>query len=99
MSRKFIAASAAALAAFASFAATVPAHAETAKVFTGDLDLNSARGQAKLQARFNRAAHQICSYNITGTRIAINDQDCIAKARAGFETQVAQRRTESRNGG
>lgn len=94
MTRTFIAA-----AAFATFAIAGAAQAATTTVETSDLNLSTAEGQAKLEARIHRAARNVCSDATTGSRIRLVDSDCVAKARASVEKQVAARRAASSNGG
>lgn len=96
MNRILIAASAA---AFATLATAATSHAATTAVRTADLDLATAEGQARLDSRINRALRTVCSYDITGSRIVRVDSDCVAKARASVEQQVAARRVPSRSGG
>ena len=94
MTRTFIAA-----AAFATFAIAGAAHAATTTVQTSDLDLTTAEGQAKLDARLDRAARSVCSEFYTGSHIQSVDSACVARVRASVERQVAERRSASRNGG
>ncbi|MCA1661178.1 MAG: UrcA family protein [Novosphingobium sp.] len=99
MTRKLTALAAAALATLSTFAATVPASAETATVRIADLDLSTAEGQAKLEARIARAARRVCSEVMTGSRIPDVDEACVSKARASLDRQIAARRAPSRSGG
>ena len=101
MTRILTAGAAAALATFATFAALPAAHAATSTttVQIADLDLASAEGQAKLDARIARAAREVCKDAVTGSRIARVDAECVAKTRAQFDRQVAARRSGSRIGG
>ena len=85
--------------AFATFALAGTAQAATTTVETSDLNLSTAKGQAKLEARIDRAARNVCSDTATGSRIRFVDSDCVAKARASVEKQVAARRAASSNGG
>ena len=94
-----LAAAAAALATFACFATTAHAFAETAMVQIDDLDLSSAKGQAKLEQRIQRAARQVCSDAVTGSRVAAIDTVCVNNARAAIERQLAARRAAPQNGG
>ena len=94
-----LAAAAAAFATFACFAATSQAFAETTTVKIADLDLSSAKGQAKLEQRITRAARDVCSDATTGSRIATIDTACVANARAAIERQLASRRPQPQNGG
>ncbi|QGN55101.1 UrcA family protein [Novosphingobium sp. Gsoil 351] len=86
-------------AAFATFTIAGAAQATTATVQTKDLDLATAEGQAKLEARLDRAARNVCSEMTTSSRIRVVDSECVARARAGIEKQVAARRAGSSNGG
>jgi UrcA family protein len=91
---------AAAFATFAGFAAT--AHAATqdsAQVRFTDLDLSSPEGQAKLDKRIAVAARAVCSDALTGSRIKTVDSECMTRARASIEKQLAARRGSPRNGG
>lgn len=95
-----IAAAAAAFATFTCFAMTSQASAsDTALVQLADLDLSSADGQAKLEKRIASAARAVCSEALTGSRIKSVDGECMARARASIEKQLAARRGSSRNGG
>ncbi len=94
MTRTFIAS-----AALATFAIVGAAQAATTSVSFGDLDLATAKGQAKLDSRIDRAVRKVCSEAVTGSRIAVPDKDCIANARAATEKQIAARRAIPRNGG
>lgn len=94
MTRTFIAA-----AAFATFALAGAAQAATASIQTGDLNLATAEGQAKLEARIARATREVCSDTTTGSRIRKSDDACVAAVRASVEKQVASRRAASNNGG
>jgi UrcA family protein len=94
-----IAAAAAAFATFTCFAVTSQASAETAQVRVTDLDLSSADGQAKLEKRIAVAARSVCSDALTGSRIKTVDGECMTRARAAIEKQLAARRGSSRNGG
>jgi UrcA family protein len=88
---------AAAFATFAGFAAT--AHAATqdrAQVRFTDLDLSSPEGQAKLDKRIAVAARTVCSNAYTGSRVKKADGECMARARASIEQQLAARRPGSR---
>ncbi len=94
MTRTFIAA-----AAFATFALAGAAQAATTTVQTSDLNLATAEGQAKLDARLDRAARSVCSESVTSSRIRVTDSACVTRARAMIEKQVAALRTATRNGG
>ena len=96
MNRTLVAAAAATFATLATFGAS---HAATTAVETSGLDLTTAEGQAKLDSRIGRAVRVVCSDAVTGSRIAWVDKDCMAKARASIEKQVAARRATPRNGG
>ena len=97
--RTLFAAAAAAFATVASFSAASSAHAETAAVQIADLDLNTGEGQAKLESRITRAARQVCADDRTGSRIRSVDTECVGRARAAIEKQVAARRTSTAIGG
>lgn len=99
MSRILTAGAAAALATFGLFAALPAAHAATSAVEYGDLDLATPEGQAKLESRIVRASRKVCSEAITGSRIASVDADCMARARAQIERQIASRRAAFQRGG
>jgi UrcA family protein len=99
MTRTFTAVAAAALATLATFSATSSAHAASTTVQTADLDLSTAQGQAKLEARIARAARKVCSDATTGSRIADVDEACVSQARAAIGKQLTARRAASRNGG
>jgi UrcA family protein len=95
-----IAAAAAAFATFTCFAMTSQASASnTVRVEVADLDLSSAEGQAKLDKRLALAARAVCSEAVTGSRIKTVDAECVTRARASIEKQLAARRGSSRNGG
>jgi UrcA family protein len=99
MTRTF-AAAVAAFATVATFATTSTASAaDTAHVRFADLDLSSPDGQAKLDKRIALAARQVCSEAYTGSRIKTVDAECVTRARASIEKQLAARRASSRNGG
>jgi UrcA family protein len=100
MTRTFTAVAAAALATFATFAATSGAHAATTTtVEIADLDLSTAKGQAKLESRITRAAREVCKDAVTGSRVSAIDADCVKNARASIEKQLAARRVSPSNGG
>ncbi|MDP3674418.1 MAG: UrcA family protein [Novosphingobium sp.] len=86
-------------AAFATLATFGASHAATTAVQTADLDLATVEGQARLDSRIDRAVRAVCSEAITGSRIAVVDKDCMAKARAAVEKQIATRRGSTRFGG
>jgi UrcA family protein len=95
-----IAAAAAAFATFTCFAMTSQASASnTVRVEVADLDLSSAEGQAKLDKRLTVAARAVCREALTGSRIKTVDAECVTRARASIEKQLAARRGSSRNGG
>jgi UrcA family protein len=99
MTRSLTAAAAAALATFATFSMMPNAYAATTTVEIADLDLNSAEGQAKLDARIARAARAVCKDAVTGSRVSAIDADCVKTAKASIEKQLAARRASPRNGG
>ena len=66
------------------------------------LDLDTAEGQEMLDARINRAAREVCQIDRipTGTRIRSQvAQECVAKARASAQRQVAAIMEDQRRGG
>ena len=99
MTRTFIAAAAFATFAPLSLLGASAAQAATTSVSFNARDLATAKGQAKLDSRIDRAVRKVCSEAITGSRIARADKDCMANARASIEKQVAARRATPRNGG
>ena len=96
MLRSILAATAA-----ASIALLAPvAQASEQKIKTADLDLSTAEGQAKLDARIMRAARTACLRNNTGTRInRSTDDDCVAKAAASAREALAAQIPASNRGG
>lgn len=73
-------------------AAAIPAQAETAKVTFHDLDLATAKGQAQLERRVERAARVVCGYDAqrTGTRLRSPEvTTCYKEAKAKAHAQVA----------
>lgn len=96
MKRTLVAITAAAFATLATFGVS---HAATTAVQTKDLDLATAEGQARLDSRIDRAVRAVCSEAVTGSRIAWVDKDCMIKARAAVEKQLASRRASPRLGG
>ena len=99
MTRTFTAVAAAALATLTTFAATSSAHAASTTVEIADLDLSTAEGQAKLEARITRAARKVCSDMVPGSRVASIDEACVSQARTAIEKQLTARRAPSRIGG
>ena len=94
MTRTLIAAAAAATLAVAG-----AAHASTATIQVGALDLTTAHGQNALDAKIQAAARKVCSATVPASRILRIDESCASKARASVEQQVAALRTATRNGG
>lgn len=71
-------------------------------VSVAGLDLNTAEGQRMMDQRIERAARQVCrvGYVRTGTRIRSQDSmDCLKKARASAQRQVATIIESQRRGG
>ncbi len=71
-------------------------------VSTEGLDLSTVKGQELLERRINRAARQVCQLDeaVTGTRIQSHQaRECVAKARAGVEQQVATLIQDQQRGG
>lgn len=68
-----------------------------------DLDLATPQGQKELNWRINRAIRDVCQTGrqATGTRVMSHEaRDCIAKARASAQAQVALKMAEqARKGG
>ncbi len=86
--KTFIIALALATTAFAAPSVTAQT-APTAKVFYGDLNLDSAAGQAAFKVRVSRAAHVVCggtSASDLGERTAMNA--CYAAAMHGAMAQA-----------
>lgn len=74
----------------------------TMKVSTAGLDLNTLEGQEILDARIERAAREVCEFDrvALGTRIVSSaTRECVAKARASAEQQVASLIEDQRRGG
>ena len=96
MTRTFIAA-----AAFATFATVGAgaAQAATTTIQVGKLDLATAEGQARLDAKIEAATRRVCSAAVPASRILRVDESCATKARASVEQQVAALRSATRNGG
>ena len=79
-----------------------PAELPAQKVSTAGLDLSSPEGQQMLERRIESAAREVCQAdNIrTGTRIRSSAvRECLAKARASAEQQVAAIIEDQRRGG
>ncbi|MEO0462554.1 MAG: UrcA family protein [Pseudomonadota bacterium] len=76
--------------------------APTTKVSTAGLDLNTMEGRKMLDGRIDRAAREICGYNIalTGSRFRMAEsRKCVAKAKASTKQQVAALVADKRLGG
>ena len=87
-----IAAASFGLAFTASPALAGPEELPKQHVSIAGLDLDTVEGQQMLDQRINRAAREVCQINRipTGTRIRSQvAQDCVAKARASAQRQVA----------
>lgn len=83
-----------------AFANTAPLPTET--VSTAGLDLNTAEGQRMLDERIERAAREVCQVNYvrTGSRIrSTSARECVAKARASAQRQMATIAANQRRGG
>lgn len=79
-----------------------PAELPTQTISTAGLDLNTAEGQRMLDERILRAARDVCNvdYVRTGTRIRSTEaRECIAKARASAQRQMATITADQRRGG
>jgi UrcA family protein len=88
------------LAAFTAIALVSPAHAgeRSQKVAYSDLDLSTAKGQAKFKARVARAVHSVCAFPSAKTMQERLDRDrCEARAKTTAMRKVAQ--TIARHGG
>lgn len=76
-----------------AIAASVPATAqvETRLVRYDDLNLTSQAGMQRLEQRIRSAARAVCS--VSTARVAVGEvartRECVAKARAGADRQVA----------
>ena len=74
----------------------------TQVVSAAGLDLSTYEGQRLLDQRIDSAARQVCRVNDvqTGTRLrSYKVRDCLAKARASAERQVAAIVAEQQRGG
>lgn len=74
----------------------------TMEVSAAGLDLNTAEGQRILERRIDQAAREVCraDYIATGTRIPSSAaRECVAKAKASAERQVAGIVEHQRRGG
>jgi len=79
-----------------------PDERPTASISTAGLDLNTAEGQQLLDERIERAARDVCRVNYirTGTRIRSTEaRECVAKARASAQRQMATITQNQRRGG
>lgn len=73
-------------------ASPVMADYRSVKVNTEDLDLSRASGQAKLQARIDRAVKHVCAWPAATNLIERMDvKKCEANARSDAQEQAAQR--------
>ena len=74
----------------------------TMKVSTAGLDLNTMEGQQILESRIDRAAREVCEFDrvTLGTRrVSSATRDCVAKARASAQAQMATLIEDQRRGG
>jgi UrcA family protein len=74
----------------------------TRQIRVADLDLGTAAGQRKLDARIESAIRKVCrpTSRKTGTRIMGQSvEECKARARAEAKSQVAALRNETQRGG
>ncbi len=97
-----IATAAIGLAFTASPAIAGPDQPPTQSVSAAGLDLNTVEGQRMLDQRINRAAREVCQadYVRTGTRIPSTEvRECVAKARASAQRQMAAIAENQRRGG
>jgi UrcA family protein len=79
-----------------------PTDLPTMSVNTAGLDLNTAEGQRLLDERIERAARDVCQVNYvrTGTRIRSTEaRECVAKARASAQQQMATIAENQQRGG
>ena len=86
----------------ASPALAGPEELPTESISTAGLDLNTAEGQRLLDERIDRAAREVCRVNYvrTGTRIRSTEaRECVAKARASAQRQMATISQNQRRGG
>lgn len=94
---------AAALAGAAIAPATAaPVARTTMTIQTADLDLDTPAGQRTLDRRIQAAARQVCRSGSakTGTRIMdFQAKNCLAKARADAQQQLAALMNAERRGG
>ncbi|MXP47860.1 UrcA family protein [Altererythrobacter luteolus] len=91
-----------ALAAITTMAAAAPAFAEEIQVNHHDLNLTTIEGQQTLDRRVDRAAKRVCGYNElrSGSRfVTPSMRSCLAKAKAGANSQVAAIVDDKRLGG
>lgn len=97
-----IAAASLGLAFTATPALAGPAELPTQKVSIAGIDLATPEGQAMLDQRIERAAREVCGVDEvrTGTLIRSNEStECLAKARASAQQQVASIVEDQRRGG
>ena len=97
-----ITAAAIGLAITATPALAQPEERATMRVSTAGLDLNTLEGQRILEGRIDRAARQVCAVDriSIGTRVVSSaKRDCVAKARASAEQQMATLIEDQRRGG
>lgn len=74
---------------------------KTMEVSYAGLNLNTVEGQKALEQRVEIAARRVCGYDsgLTSTRMRTEARDCIAKARASANKQVAAVIEDQRRGG
>jgi UrcA family protein len=72
--------------------ATAPAAAEpvaySKMVSYGDLDLASAKGRKTLEARINRAAHNVCFNGAKDIASLLANDRCVEAAKADAKAQI-----------
>lgn len=89
----------AAAAVFATAATAAPVLAKDVTVRYGDLDLATAKGQADLSRRINRAAKSACDFHSEPRIPSLEAVKCYRQARAKAGTEMAAIVEESRLGG
>jgi len=97
-----IAAATLSLAVSASPALAGPDDLPTQTISTAGLDLNTPEGQRMLDQRIERAARSVCQVDDvpTGSRIrSMAARECLAKARASAQRQMASIVENQRRGG
>lgn len=69
-----------------------PAQATSTKIVFDDLDLSTAKGQARLEQRVDRAAREVCKYDVVRTGSRLRHPEvvaCYKEAKAKAHAQVA----------